>query len=145
MKSMRSQAGFGMLEAVVALALFAIVGSTLFGWINTNLEAAARLRDRDRIQPLVQTAVAWMQTRNPMAEPSGESEIEPGTRLRWQARPLTPVVPGAPLPGGTATPFRLALFEVDVTVSSVDLGEARFVLTRVGVDRDPVTEFIPSR
>lgn len=145
MKAARSQAGFGMLEAVVALVLFAMVGSTLFAWINTNLDAAARLRQRDRAQALVQIAAAWMQTRNPLAEPNGESEIEPGTRVRWRARPLTPVTPGAPLPGGTVTPFRLALFEVEVTVSSADNGEAHFVLTRVGVDRDPLAELQPGQ
>ncbi len=145
MKSARLQRGFGMLEAVVALVLFALVGSTLFAWINTNLDAAARLRQRDRSQALVQLASAWLQTRNPMAESSGEAELAPGTRLRWAARALTPVTPGAPLPGGTGAPFRLALYEIDATVTSIDGGEARFTLERLGVERDPVTELIPDR
>ena len=46
MKRPGLQRGFGMLEAVVALVLFALVGSSLFAWINANLDAAARLRDR---------------------------------------------------------------------------------------------------
>ncbi len=145
MKAARRQAGFGMLEAVVALVLFALVGSTLFAWINTNLDAAARLRQRDRAQGLTQIATAWLQTRNPMAEPEGEAEIEPGTSLQWRARAQTPVIPGVPLPGGTATPFRLALYELDVTVSSAGVGEARFTLNRVGVDRDPIAEPLPDR
>lgn len=145
MKRARAQRGFGMLEAMVALVLFALVGSTLFAWINTNLDAAARLRQRDRSQALVQLASAWLQTRNPMAEPSGETELAPGIRLRWQARALTPVTPGAPLPGGTSTPFRLALYDVDATVTSVDGGEARFTLERLGVERDPLQEPIPVR
>ena len=129
-----------MLEAVVALVLFALVGSTLFAWINTNLDAASRLRQRDRSQALVQLASAWLQTRNPMAEPSGETELAPGTHLRWAARPLTPVTPGAPLPGGTRTPFRLALYEIDATVTSADGVEASFTLERLGVEREPLTE-----
>lgn len=145
MKPARLQRGFGMLEAVVALVLFALVGSTLFAWINTNLDSAARLRQRDRSQALVQLASAWLQTRNPMAEPSGETELVPGTRLRWQARALTPVTPGAPLPGGTWTPFRLALYEIDATVTSVDGGEARFTLERLGVERDAITAPVPGR
>lgn len=129
-----------MLEAVVALVLFAVVGNMLFAWINGNLDAAARLRQRDRAQGLVQLASAWLQTRNPMAERGGEAEIAPGTRLRWEARALTPVTRGAPLPGGSETPFRLALFEIDAKVSSADGGEAAFTLTRLGVERDPLVD-----
>ena len=145
MKSARPQAGFGMLEAIVALVLFALVGSTLFAWINTNLDAASRLRQRDRAQRQMQLATAWLQTRNPLAEASGEAEPEPGTRVRWQARALTPLTPGAPFPGGTFSPFRLALYELDVTVSAANAGETRFTLTRLGVERDPVTELLPAR
>jgi general secretion pathway protein I len=134
-----------MLEAIVALVLFALVGSTLFAWINANLEAASRMRQRDRDQRQMQLAVAWLQTRNPMVESSGEIELEPGTRVRWQGRALTPVTPGAPLPGGTATPFRLALYELAVTVSAADGGETRFTLQRVGVNRDPVSEPTPGQ
>lgn len=145
MRAAQRQAGFGLLEAVVALVLFALVGSTLFAWINTNLEAAVRLRQRDNTQRSVQLALAWLQTRNPMAEPSGEAEPEPGTRLRWRARALTPLTPGAPLPGGTATPFRLALYELDVTVSVPNGADTHFTLTRVGVERDPVTDLMPGQ
>lgn len=145
MSSRRRQRGFGMLEAIVALVLFALVGSALFAWINFNLEAASRMRQRDRDQRQMQLAVAWLQTRNPMAEPNGEVELEPGTRVRWQARALTPLTSGAPLPGGTATPFRLALYELVVTVSAADAGETRFTLKRVGVERDPVSEPIPGQ
>ena len=132
MTSARPQAGFGMLEAIVALVLFALVGSTLFAWINTNLDVASRLRQRDRAQRQMQLATAWMQTRNPMAEPSGEAEPEPGTRVRWQARALTPVTAGAPLPGGTFSPFRLVLYELDVTVSAADAGATSFTLEAPG-------------
>jgi type II secretory pathway pseudopilin PulG len=136
--------GFGLLEAVVALALFALVGSALFAWIDTNLDAASRLRQRDESQRDLQLALAWVQTVNPMARPSGDAEPEPGTRLRWQARALTAATPVAPLPGGTWTPFRVAMFEVDVTVSRANGSgggsgggsERRFVLRRIGVDRE---------
>lgn len=145
MRAARRQAGFGMIEAVVALALFALVGSTLFAWINTNLESAARLRHRDSAQSVMQFAVAWLQTRNPMIEPDGEAEPEPGMHLRWRGKALTPLTPGAPLPGGTVTPFRLVLYELDVTVSAQGVGETRFTIERVGVERDPLTEPVPGQ
>jgi type II secretory pathway pseudopilin PulG len=137
----RPPAGFGMLEAVVALALFALVGSTLFAWIDTNLDAASRLRQRDESQRDLQLAQAWVQTINPMARPAGNAEPEPGVRLRWQARALTPPTAVAPLPGGTATPFRVALYELDVTLSRGSGAERRFALRRIGVARDAA--FLP--
>ena len=146
MRSWRRQAGFGMLEAIVALVLFALVGSTLFAWINTNLDAAWRARQHDRAQRQTQLATAWLQTLNPMAEPSGEAQPEPGTRVRWRARAITPLTPGAPLPGGSYSPFRLALYELEVAVSSAaDAGETRFTLERLGVERDPVSEALPDK
>ncbi|HMO45615.1 MAG TPA: type II secretion system protein [Rubrivivax sp.] len=144
MRPARAQAGFGMLEAIVALVLFALVGSTLFAWIDTNLAAASRLRQREHAQHQIQLATAWLQTRNPLAEPSGEAEPEPGTRLRWQARAVTPLTPGAPFPGGSYSPFRLRLYELEVTVSAAD-AETHFVLRRLGHERDPVTELLPTR
>lgn len=140
MKRRRLQRGFGMLEAVVALVLFALVGSSLFAWINTNLDAAARLRERDRAQALVQLASAWLQTRNPLAERGGQTELAPGISVRWQARQITPLTSGAPLPGGSLTPFRLALFEIDATVASAGGADVRFKLERLGVERDPLTD-----
>ena len=145
MNPRRSQSGFGMLEAIVALVLFALVGSSLFVWINTNLETASRLRQRDHDQRQMQLAVAWLQTRNPLIDPGGEIELEPGTHVRWQARALTPLTPGAPLPGGTVTPFRLALYELAVTVSAADGRETRFTLRRVGAERDSMIEPLPNQ
>lgn len=134
-----------MLEAIVALALFSLVGTTLFAWVNGNLDAAARLRQHDRAQRQLQLAAAWLQTRNPVAEPSGDAEPEPGMHVRWRSRPITPMTPGAPFPGGTYSPFRLRLYELDATVSSADAGETHFTLTRLGVERDPVVEMSPDR
>jgi general secretion pathway protein I len=128
--------GFGLLEALVALALFALVGSALFAWINTSLDTAARLRERDARRPIEQMAIAWLQTRNPMVEPVGEADLAPGTRVRWRAKPVTPLTAVAPLPGGTSTPFRVALYAVDVVVSDGRGGELQFTLTRLGAERD---------
>ena len=41
-------AGFGLLEAVVALALLAGTGIALFDWINSSLQTASRLRETEQ-------------------------------------------------------------------------------------------------
>lgn len=132
----RRQAGFGLLEALVALVLFSALGLALFSWINTNLDAAARLRARDADRHAEQLAMAWLQSLDPLQRPQGDTELEPGLRLRWTATPLTPLTASAPLPGGTASLFRLALYEVDMVLSPSGREPLQLKGTRVGVERD---------
>ncbi len=138
--------GFGLLEALVALVLFSLVGLALFDWINTNLDGAARLLARDRVQHAQQLATAWAQTLDPAARERGEAEPEPGWRLSWESRPLTPWTSGAPLPGGTTTLFRLRLYELELAVSGPTPGDrgaelARVVVTRTASER--VAQHVP--
>ena len=44
--------GFGLLEAIVALALLAGTGIALFTWINQNLDAASRLNFLENLASL---------------------------------------------------------------------------------------------
>jgi general secretion pathway protein I len=130
--------GFGLLEALVALAIFSLAGLSLFSWINNNLAAASRVRDREAEMLLARQALAWMQTIDPLKQPDGEAEPAPGLRVRWRAEPLSPLTAVAPFPGGSATPFRVRLYEFDITVQAAN-GPAvtGLKLTRTGVERDP--------
>lgn len=105
--------GFGLLEALVALVLFSLVGMAAFGWINTSLDAAVRVDRHERALRDRQLAGAWIETLNPMARASGEIALDDGLTLRWQAHPITPATPVAPLPGGQSTVHVAALYEVE--------------------------------
>jgi type II secretory pathway pseudopilin PulG len=145
-RSRRRRRGFGLLEALVALVLFSLVGLALFGWINASLDAAARLLAREQVQHAQQLATAWAQTLNPAGRERGEAEPEPGWRVTWEARPLTPWTSGAPLPGGTTTLFRLRLYEVELAVSGPSPGDRRAELARVVVARtaaERVAQHVP--
>ncbi len=134
----RTVRGFGLLEALVALVLLSAVGMSLFGWINTNLDAATRLQAREQAQQAERLASAWVQTLNPRQQGRGETEPAPGWRLRWDSRALTPLTGGTPLPGGTSTPFKLALYEVSVELQNLDRPAAppyRWTLRRLGHER----------
>ena len=144
MSRRRRSAGFGMLEAVVAMALLAIVGSALFAWINTNLDATARLRERDLALRDMQIAAAWVGTRNPMREGAGEAELDGGLALRWRATAATPVTPVAPLPGGVRTPFRAALYDVEITVTPARGRASTFTIRRLGLERDAAVQPTPA-
>ena len=148
MCGMNGVRGFGLLEALVALVLFSLVGLALFGWINTSLDAAARLLAREQVQHAQQLATAWAQTLAPAERPRGEAEPEPGWRVQWEARPLTPWTDGAPFPGGTGSLFRLRLYELEITVSGPTTGRdaaalARVVLTRTAIQREGMRAPVP--
>lgn len=130
------QAGFGLLEALVALVLFSTLGLALFSWINTNLDATARLRQRDQVRHLEQLASAWVQTLNPLQRPEGEIEPEAGIKLRWTARPLVPLTGAAPLPGGSVSLFRLRLYTVEMLVAAPGQAPLKLSATRIGSERD---------
>lgn len=142
--------GFGLLEALVALVLFSLVGLALFGWINANLDAAARLLARSQMQHAQHLATAWAQTLDPARQARGETEPEPGWRISWETRPLTPWTAGAPFPGGTSALFRLRLYEIELAVSGPALGNratelARVVLTRTALEREGPSAPVPAR
>lgn len=136
MRRSRMQRGFGLLEAIVALALFAAAGMALFAWINTSIAQAARLERSEAETRLRGIASEWVIALDIAARPEGNAELAEGLRIRWQARPLTPRTPVAPFPGGTVAIMTVALFAVDVFASEAASGaELEFTQNRIAVWR----------
>lgn len=134
--------GFGLLEAIVALALLAGAGMALFGWINTNLQHALKLRETEIASRLTTRATEWAWTINPAVDGQGELRLG-DSLLRWTTRPLTPRTSTQPFLGGISTPFHAALFAIDILVETPDLDRPYPVtLVRVGTWREPVTEIL---
>lgn len=139
----RRAGGFGLLEAIVALTLLAGAGMALFSWINVNLAQASRLQEVEAAIRAQNVALEWVEILNPALSPEGETELDKDLRIAWQSRPLTPRTMVAPFPGGTHTPFELALFEVTVRVQAPGLArEHEWSFRRLGVWREPVQQVI---
>ncbi len=126
--------GFGLLEALVALTLMASAGVALFGWINSNLSTAARLRAHEQMQVQRQIAGAWLQSVDPWREPTGESSPMPGWRLRWQSFPLSDATAVPPWTGGTKSAWEARLFDVQAELEAEGLTQ-RFSISRLAVRR----------
>jgi len=67
--------GFTLLEAVVALAIFAMGASALYAWVNTNLITLQRADAVNTRSALIESAVEYMRTVDPEESPSGSVEI----------------------------------------------------------------------
>lgn len=133
----RRQAGFGLLEAIVALTLFAGAGMALFSWINANIARAAQLQERSESAQAQLLVLAWVQALNPAQQPSGSADLGPGVHIRWSSQQTSPRQQAAPPPGGISSPFELAMFEVQVTLEQPNAPPYALSLQRMGVWRQP--------
>jgi general secretion pathway protein I len=131
----RSCAGFGLLEAIVALALLAGTGLALFDWIQQNLQSASRLRERERQLRLQLSAQQLIETVNPMKERNGSTAVGPYT-VRWEAVPLQDERRNAAPHRAEVGAWRVGLYALKVhAVDRSDGTETRFEQWRVGTER----------
>lgn len=112
----RRAGGFGLLESIVAMALLGSAGLVLFGWLQSSLDTASRLREAEQRARLQLEAQAWASALNPMLQPEGEAEL--GTlNIRWRSEALEPVRDEYDYGGQLQPVWRVALYTVDFEVS----------------------------
>lgn len=134
------QAGFGLLEAIVALSLLAGTGLALFSWIQLNLQAASRLHVHELEARLLLSAQALVATVNPMLTPEGS--LESGDlRVSWQSELIEPARRNLGFGRESTGPFMVGLYRLDVR--AIDLrqrAELSYVQWQVGTRRDAPLE-----
>ncbi len=124
--------GFTLLEAIVALILFATVGMALLSWINTNLISLQRVKQIQQSQQAIRNALALMDRINPLEKSTGEETI--GIyRLRWQAQAVEPLIDGMSS-GGYLSLFRVGLYDVDIEIrlQNEETVLTRFTIRQIG-------------
>jgi general secretion pathway protein I len=128
-------AGFSLLEAIVAMVLIATAGLALFSWINTSFISLNRIQAANAQAAAEMNALQFMQTVNPMLTPSGNTTLG-RLKIEWQARPASEVrrnVTDSELPG----PFQVALYDTDVTVEELpDVPRYHLSVKLLGYERD---------
>lgn len=118
MQKHRLQRGFSLLEAIVALTLLAVAGLALFSWINASFGGISRAEAAQARAHAQSNALAYIQTVNPMAQPSGEAKLGSLT-VGWLAREIAPKIkPSADSPDGTGN-FIVALYEIELTMTDL--------------------------
>lgn len=123
-------AGFTVLEAIVALAVFAGGAMAFYSLYSTNVTTLMRASDAVRQAPLVRQAAERLVAMNLTAEAEGEFEVE-GMRFDWSARRLGDYREGQNNAGLLGS-FRLGLYEVDFTASEGARELGRYRLRLVG-------------
>ena len=139
----RGRSGFGLLEAIVALALLSGAGLAMFGWIQQNLQAASRLQVHEAQARLLLSAQALAGTVNPMLQPAGTLEIS-GLRVQWRAQPIEPPRRNMGFGGQANGAFETGLYRMEVNARDLDANvELRFEQWQVGTRRDAIVESSP--
>lgn len=130
------QAGFGLLEVLVSLVIFASVGFTLLAWFQQSVDTVQRLRTFYEEQDARRTALELARSLNPMSQPKGELK-HGALRLVWAAQPDGDELAQTGYPRGVGR-HRVRLYSTVLTVYRGADAEPWFVeqLTLIGHRRD---------
>jgi general secretion pathway protein I len=112
------QAGFSLLEAIIAIAILAGALIPIYAAISTSLQGAQRLGDINLGSEIGLNALEALDVVNPMATPEGE--IDFGLyRMKWLAKPLAPAIDQAGYPRGIGL-YQIGFFEMSVDLIGRD-------------------------
>lgn len=129
-------AGFSLLEAIVAMVLISVAGLALFSWINTSFISLNRIQESNARAAAETNALQFLQTINPMQRPSGITTLG-RLKLEWRSKAITE--PQANLTDtGANGPFTVALYEVEATIEELpEVAQHRFAVRLMGYERLP--------
>jgi general secretion pathway protein I len=134
------QAGFTLLEAIVALAIMATVGLALFTWIAQGIDTARRLQAATERADMQMKALALVERVNPAQQFDGTIVVD-DLSVEWRSRPQEPLRPVYGFVGGgkSASIWQVGLFVMDVTARSTKpAGEMiQFELLKAGWRQSP--------
>jgi len=129
-----SAVGFGLLEAIVALAILAGTGAALFAWISQNLQAAARIEAEQARVALQLAAQGLLASVNPFTEPEGLRRLG-ATSVSWRARLVAPLRASVPTQAMEQTRWRVGLYELTVTAKDENTAAStEFTLMQAGLE-----------
>lgn len=106
--------GFGLLEAIVALVLVAMVGLALFNWINSNLSILYRLQENQQRHEAARNAMVFMENINPMQQPNGEHNLG-HYRFVWRSKVLAEPINSASGLRGVGL-YVIGLYEMQIDI-----------------------------
>lgn len=128
MTHVRTRPGFSVMETLVAVALLAIAILPLYALQQTLANAALRLQTASALLDAQESALAVLESIDPVAEPSGEADLG-DWRLSWESRELTSESPADGYLGTSI--WSVGLYEITATLTRDDTRHT-FQLRRVG-------------
>lgn len=130
---MKKQHAFTLLEAVIALAIFAMGATALYGWINTNLITLARADQVTQRSSAVESAIEYMSMIDPEVQAEGGDQIG-NLQIRWQTS--TPLYKADALDEqNQKTINQVAIYPATITLSRDDKIFYQFQMSLLGIKK----------
>jgi general secretion pathway protein I len=126
----RKQAGFTLLEAIVALVVFTMGALALYGWLSTNIITLDRVRARQQMELTQQSALDLIRRTNPMDTPDGQRQVGDLT-VSWASALVEPTRPNV-VQSGRPGIYMMGLYLVSVRVSRGGQLQQSFTVRQVG-------------
>lgn len=126
----RRQSGFSLLEAIVAMVVMATAMMALYAWLSSSTIALTRSQAQARALDDARSALALVETINPMQEPDGRRQLGQIT-VSWHATEVAPRRSGRTR-AGMPSLFEVALYEMEVTVGRSGDPPRTFSFRRAG-------------
>lgn len=114
----RHEAGFTLLEAIVAIALLGALLVPLFSLMSRNLDGLFRVGEANLRSEVTLNALAMLDTVNPMERPEGSMAMG-NYLLRWRSVALTTPVDGVGFPAGQSL-YQVAMYRTEAEVMRLD-------------------------
>jgi Tfp pilus assembly protein PilV len=123
------QAGFGLLEGLVAIALLAGTMVAIFALVGNTLNSAYRVGRSNASVQINLNALEAMTVVNPMVQASGKIDLGPYT-VSWTSAPATPAIDRA------GSLYQIGLYDSEVRVEERSGSIlAQFTLRQIGYRR----------
>lgn len=128
------QAGFTLLEAIVALVLISSAGLALFSWINGNIMALTRIHEVNARSEATANILEYMDRVNPMLTPEGEAPLG-AYAIKWRSQATSNITEGVGYPRDQSL-YQMALYSTVISVRQVgDQAWFELKLQQVGYKR----------
>lgn len=133
------QQGFTLLEAIVALAVFAAAALPLYTLFSQSVDGLFRAATANREREATLSALSFLSVINPMERPTGDAEVG-GFRLKWQSQELNPPLDGIGYPRGQSL-FQVGWYEIRAEAFLDDKKWFSLAVRQVGYRK--VRSFLP--
>ena len=110
------QAGFTLLEAIVALVLISSAGLALFSWINGSIMTLSRIHDVNARSEATMNVLEYMDRVNPMLMPEGTAPLG-AYSVSWRSQAVSNISEGVNYPRGQSL-YQMALYSTAVSVKN---------------------------
>ena len=124
------QAGFSIIEALVAVALIAFAMTPLIALQGQMTRTTLAIQRAQETTTASETALGIIRVLNPMIVPTGEQNIGVGI-MSWRATPVSPQKPILSA-SGSAGRFDMRLYDVYVEVSFPSGAKTNFTVRKMG-------------